>query len=188
MSGSWILSGLLLLPLIGAAFILLLPGETEATKRNARWIALFATLITFVLSLVAWGRFNPGEPGFQLMEERDWFSHAILYKLGVDGVSMPFVLLTTFLMPICNAASWTSIQSRVKAYMICFLVLETLMIGVFVALDLVLFYLFFEGGLIPMFLIIGIWGHKNRVYAAFKFFLYTFTGSVLMLLAITESA
>ena len=184
MSGSSILSGLLLLPLIGALFILLLPGETEATKRNARWIALFATLITFILSLVAWGRFNPAEPGFQLLEEHDWFSHVILYKLGVDGISMPFVLLTTFLLPICIVASWTSIQSRVKSYMICFLVLETLMVGVFVALDLVLFYLFFEGGLIPMFLIIGVWGHQNRVYAAFKFFLYTLTGSLLMLLAI----
>ena len=183
MSNSWILSSLLILPMIGAAFILLLPGDSEATKRNARWIALFATLITFILSLVAWGRFDPSQPGFQLIEERDWFSHAILYKLGVDGVSMPFVLLTTLLMPISIAASW-GIENRVKAYMIAFLALETLMIGVFVALDLVLFYLFFEGGLIPMFLIIGIWGHGNRVYAAFKFFLYTFTGSVLMLLAI----
>ena len=184
MSGSWILSGLLALPLVGALFIALLPGESEATKRNARWIALFATLITFVLSLVAWGRFDPSQPGFQLIEEHDWFSHAILYKLGVDGVSMPFVLLTALLMPISIAASWAPIQSRVKAYMIAFLVLETLMIGVFVALDLVLFYLFFEGVLIPMFLIIGIWGHGNRVYAAFKFFLYTLTGSLLMLLAI----
>jgi len=183
MSGSWILSGLLVLPLLGSAFILLLPGESEETARNARWIALFATVITFALSLVAWERFNAGEPGFQLVEEHDWFSHAILYKLGVDGVSMPFVLLTTFLMPISIAASWR-IENRVKEYMIAFLVLETLMIGVFVALDLVLFYLFFEGGLIPMFLIIGIWGHGNRVYAAFKFFLFTFTGSVLMLLAI----
>jgi NADH-quinone oxidoreductase subunit M len=183
MSGSWILSSLLILPVIGAAFILLLPGDSEATKRNARWIALTATVITFVLSLVAWGRFDPSQPGFQLLEEHDWFSHAILYKLGVDGVSMPFVLLTTFLMPISIAASW-GIENRVKAYMITFLVLETLLIGVFVALDLVLFYLFFEGQLIPMFLIIGIWGHSNRVYAAFKFFLYTFTGSVLMLLAI----
>ena len=128
--------------------------------------------------------FNPGEPGFQLVEQHDWFSHAILYKLGVDGISMPFVLLTTFLMPICIAASWTSIQTRVKEYMIAFLVLETLMIGVFEALDLVLFYLFFEGGLIPMFLIIGVWGGKRRVYAAFKFFLYTLAGSLLMLLAI----
>ena len=183
MSGSWILSGILLLPVVGALFILLLPGETEATKRNARWIALFATLITFVLSLVAWGRFNPAEPGFQLIEEHDWFSHVILYKLGVDGISMPFVLLTTLLMPISIAAAWT-IENRVKECMIAFLVLEMLMIGVFVALDLILFYVFFEGSLIPMFLIIGIWGHKNRVYAAFKFFLYTFTGSVLMLLAI----
>jgi len=183
MPGSWILSGILLLPVVGALFILLLPGETEATKRNARWIALFATLLTFVLSLVAWGRFNPGEPGFQLIEEHDWFSHVILYKLGVDGISMPFVLLTTLLMPISIAAAWT-IENRVKECMIAFLVLEMLMIGVFVALDLILFYVFFEGSLIPMFLIIGIWGHKNRVYAAFKFFLYTFTGSVLMLLAI----
>src|ERR1700760_4552081 len=184
MNGSWILSGILALPLIGALFILLLPGDSEATKRNARWIALFATSTTFLLSLVAWSRFDAAQPGFQLIEERDWFSHAILYKLGVDGVSMPFVLLTTFIMPICIVASWTPIQARVKAYMITFLVMETLMIGVFVALDLVLFYLFFEGGLIPMFIIIGVWGHGNRVYAAFKFFLYTFTGSVLMLLAI----
>jgi NADH-quinone oxidoreductase subunit M len=184
MSGFGILSGILALPLIGALFILLLPGDSDATKRNARWIALFATLITFVLSLVAWGRFDSAQPGFQLIEERDWFSHAILYKLGVDGISMPFVLLTTFIMPICIVASWAPIQTRVKAYLITFLVMETLMVGVFVALDLVLFYLFFEGGLIPMFIIIGIWGHGNRVYAAFKFFLYTFTGSVLMLLAI----
>jgi NADH-quinone oxidoreductase subunit M len=183
MSGSWILSSLLILPLVGVLFILALRGDTPEIRTNARWIALTATLLTFVLSLVAWGRFDPSNPGFQLIEEHDWFSHAILYKLGVDGVSMPFVLLTTFLMPISIAASW-NIEMRVKEYMIAFLVLETLMIGVFVALDLVLFYLFFEGGLIPMFLIIGIWGHGNRVYAAFKFFLYTFTGSVLMLLAI----
>ncbi|MGD1036698.1 MAG: NADH-quinone oxidoreductase subunit M [Roseiarcus sp.] len=184
MSGSWILSGLLVLPLVGAACILVLRGQDEAANNNARWIALWTTLIVFGLSLVAWARFNPSSPGFQLVEQRDWFSHAILYKLGVDGISMPFVLLTTFLMPICIAASWTSIQNRVKEYMIAFLILETLMIGVFVALDLVLFYLFFEGGLIPMFLIIGVWGGKRRVYAAFKFFLYTLTGSLLMLLAI----
>jgi NADH-quinone oxidoreductase subunit M len=184
MSGSWILSGLLVLPLVGAACILVLRGEDEASKNNARWIALWTTLITFGLSLVAWARFDPTLSGFQLVEQRDWFSHAILYKLGVDGISFPFVLLTTFLMPICIAASWTSIQNRVKEYMIAFLILETLMIGVFVALDLVLFYLFFEGGLIPMFLIIGVWGGKRRVYAAFKFFLYTLTGSLLMLLAI----
>jgi NADH-quinone oxidoreductase subunit M len=184
MSGSWILSGLLALPILGSLFILLLPADSEAGKQNARWIALVTTLVTFLLSLVAWGRFDTAQPSFQLIEEHDWFSHAILYKLGVDGISMPFVLLTTFLMPICIAASWTSIQNRVKEYMIAFLVLEALMIGVFVALDLILFYLFFEGGLIPMFLIIGVWGHKNRVYAAFKFFLYTLVGSLLMLLGI----
>jgi len=184
MNGSFILSGMLAAPLIGALFILLLPGDSEAARRNARWIALFATLVAFALSLVAWSRFDASEPGFQLVEERDWFSHAILYKVGVDGVSMPFVLLTTFLMPICIIASWKPIQSRVKEYMINFLVMETMMVGAFIALDLLLFYLFFEGVLIPMFLIIGVWGHGNRIYAAFKFFLYTFTGSVLMLLAI----
>ena len=184
MSGNWILSALLILPIVGALLILTLRGESEAVKNNARWIALWTTLITFILSLYAWAEFDTAKSGFQLVETHDWFSHAILYKLGVDGISMPFVLLTTFLMPISILASWLPIERRVKEYMIAFLVLETLMIGVFVALDLVLFYLFFEGGLIPMFIIIGVWGHARRVYAAFKFFLYTFAGSVLMLLAI----
>ncbi|HWS08424.1 MAG TPA: NADH-quinone oxidoreductase subunit M, partial [Xanthobacteraceae bacterium] len=184
MQGNWILSALLVLPVAGALLILCLRGESEATKDNARWIALWTTLITFVLSICAWGQFDASKSGFQLVEQRDWFSHVMLYKLGVDGIAMPFVLLTAFLMPICILASWASIQSRVKSYMIAFLILETLMIGVFVALDLVLFYLFFDGTLIPMFLIIGIWGHGRRVYAAFKFFLYTLTGSLLMLLAI----
>ncbi len=183
-SGNWILSALLIVPVVGVLAIMTLRGDSEATKNNARWIALWATLITFAISLVAWLEFDRSIPGFQLVETHDWFSHTILYKLGVDGISMPFVLLTTLLMPICILASWTSIEKRVKAYMICFLALETLMIGVFVALDIVLFYLFFEGGLIPMFLIIGIWGHNRRVYAAFKFFLYTLAGSLLMLLAI----
>ena len=184
MSSNWILSALLIIPIIGALLILTLRGEDEAAKSNARWISLWATLITFGLSLVAWGQFDTAKPGFQLVETHDWFSHVILYKLGVDGISIPFVLLTTFLMPICILASWVSVEKRVKEYMIAFLVLETLMIGVFVALDIVLFYLFFEGGLIPMFLIIGVWGGKRRVYAAFKFFLYTLVGSLLMLLAI----
>ncbi len=184
MFGFGILSGLLLLPVVGALCIAILRGEDEATLRNARWIALWTTLITFALSLYAWTQFDPAQPGFQLVEQKDWFSHVMLYKLGVDGISMPFILLTAFLMPLCIAASWVSIQTRVKEYMIAFLILETLMIGVFEALDLVLFYLFFEGGLIPMFLIIGVWGGKNRVYAAFKFFLYTLVGSLLMLLAI----
>jgi NADH-quinone oxidoreductase subunit M len=184
MFGFGILSGLLILPIVGVAALLLLRGEDEATRNNARWIALWTTIATFVLSLFAWGEFNTGAAGFQLVEQRAWFSPGIAYRLGVDGLSLPFVLLTTFLMPFCIGASWLSIEKRVKEYMIAFLVLETLMIGVFEALDLLLFYLFFEGGLIPMFLIIGIWGGKNRVYAAFKFFLYTLLGSLLMLLAI----
>jgi NADH-quinone oxidoreductase subunit M len=184
MSGNWILSALLILPAVGALLILTLRGESEAAYNNARWIALWTTLITFVVSLFAWFQFDTSKPGFQLVEQRDWFSHVILYKLGVDGISLPFVLLTTFLMPMCILASWGPITKRVKAYMVAFLALETLMIGVFEALDIVLFYLFFEGGLIPMFLIIGIWGGKRRVYAAFKFFLYTLVGSLLMLLAI----
>ena len=184
MFGFGILSGLLIVPLVGVVLLLLLRGDDQATNNNARWIALWTTLATFVLSLVAWAEFNTGVAGFQLVEQRSWFSDAITYKLGVDGLSMPFVLLTTFLMPFCIGASWLSIQKRVKEYMIAFLILETLMIGVFEALDIVLFYLFFEGGLIPMFLIIGIWGGKRRVYAAFKFFLYTLLGSLLMLLAI----
>ena len=184
MFGFGILSGLLILPIVGVLALLLLRGDDEATRNNARWIALWTTLATFVLSLFAWGEFNTGSADFQLVEQRAWFSQAITYKLGVDGISLPFVLLTTFLMPFCIGASWLSITTRVKEYMIAFLVLETLMIGVFEALDLLLFYLFFEGGLIPMFLIIGIWGGKRRVYAAFKFFLYTLLGSLLMLLAI----
>jgi NADH-quinone oxidoreductase subunit M len=184
MFGFGILSGLLIIPLVGAGAILVLRGDDKATVNNVRWIALWTTLIVFALSLVAWREFNPAAVGFQLVEQKTWFSAAISYKLGVDGLSMPFVLLTTFLMPISIAATWQPIQRRVAECMVAFLVLETLMIGVFVALDLVLFYLFFEGGLIPMFLIIGVWGGKRRVYAAFKFFLYTLLGSLLMLLAI----
>jgi NADH-quinone oxidoreductase subunit M len=178
-----ILSGLLIVPLVGAAFILCLRGDDEAVRSNARWAALFTTVATFGLSLWAWGRFDPSSPAFQLIESRAWLADTIRFKLGVDGFSMPFVLLTTFLMPFAILASWGPIEHRVKEYMVAFLVLETTMVGVFVALDLFLFYLFFEAGLIPMFLIIGIWGGKRRVYASFKFFLYTLLGSVLMLLA-----
>jgi NADH-quinone oxidoreductase subunit M len=183
MSGFNVLFGLLILPLVGAAFILTLRGDGEAVRSNARWAALATTVATFLLSLYAWTKFDPALATFQLGESHAWLTETIRFKLGVDGFSMPFVLLTTFLMPIAIAASWT-IEHRVKEYMVAFLVLETTMIGVFVALDLVLFYLFFEAGLIPMFLIIGIWGGKRRVYASFKFFLYTLLGSVLMLLAI----
>ena len=184
MFGFGLLSGIIFLPLVGAAFILVLKGEDEATKNNIRWSALLATLVTFVLSLWAWKQFDTATASFQLVEDMRWAGGGLGYKLGVDGMSMPFVLLTTFLMPFCILASWETIQNRVKEYMIAFLVLETLMIGVFCALDLVLFYLFFEGGLIPMFLIIGVWGGKRRIYASFKFFLYTLVGSLLMLLAI----
>ena len=183
MGGFGILSGLLVLPLVGAAFILTLRGDEASVRSNARMAALITTIVTFALSLVAWGRFDPSSASFQLIESHPWITDTIRFKLGVDGFSMPFVLLTTFLMPFCILASWHSIEHRMKEYMVAFLVLETLMIGVFVALDIVLFYVFFEAGLIPMFLIIGIWGGKRRVYASYKFFLYTLLGSVLMLLA-----
>ena len=184
MLGFGLLSGLTFLPFVGVAFLLTQRGDDPATLRNIRWVTLLTTLATFALSLVAWTRFDATSAAFQLVEERSWFGSGLVYKLGVDGFSMPFVLLTTFLMPFAILASWESVEKRVKEYMIAFLVLETLMIGVFCALDLVLFYLFFEGGLIPMFLIIGIWGGKRRVYASFKFFLYTLVGSLLMLIAI----
>jgi NADH-quinone oxidoreductase subunit M len=182
---SWpILSVTTFLPLVGALFIMLMGGEDEAVKRNARWVALWATLITLAVSLLLAWRFDPSSAEFQFVERRPWLAGTIMYHMGVDGISLPFVILTTGLMPICILASWQAIQTRVKEYMIAFLVLETLMIGTFSSLDLVLFYLFFEGGLIPMFLIIGVWGGPRRVYASFKFFLYTLLGSVLMLLAI----
>jgi NADH-quinone oxidoreductase subunit M len=181
---SWpILSVVTFLPIVGAIFIAFLHDD-EAGVRNARWIALWTTLITFIISLILVWRFDPGSADFQFLEKRPWLGGTITYTMGVDGISLPFVILTTAIMPITILASWTSVQNRVRSYMIAFLVLETLMVGTFCALDLVLFYLFFEGGLIPMFLIIGVWGGPRRVYASFKFFLYTFAGSVLMLLAI----
>ena len=185
--GFGLLSGLTILPLVGAALILLLKPD-EAGERNARWTAIWTTLVTFALSLYAWSQFDSAKAGFQLVEKKSWIGESIVYQMGVDGISMPFVLLTTLLMPFCILASWTSIRFRVKEYMAAFLVLETMMIGVFTSLDLVLFYVFFEAGLIPMFLIIGIWGGKRRIYASFKFFLYTLLGSVLMLLAILAMA
>ena len=179
-----LLSIVIFLPLVGAAFILLVRGEEELVARNARNVALWTTLITFVVSLLLWTGFDNTTAAFQFVEKKAWISDGIAYHLGVDGISMLFVILTTFLMPLCILASWRAIETRVKEYMVAFLVLETMMIGVFCALDFVVFYLFFEGGLIPMFLIIGIWGGPRRVYATFKFFLYTLLGSLLMLLAI----
>ena len=182
---SWpILSITTFLPLVGALFIMMLNGEDESGKRNARWVALWATIVTFAVSLMMLARFDGASAEFQFVEKQPWLAGTIIYHMGVDGISFPLVMLTTAILPICIIASWQSIQVRVKEYMIAFLVLETLMIGTFSALDLVLFYLFFEGGLIPMFLIIGVWGGPRRVYASFKFFLYTLLGSVLMLLAI----
>jgi NADH-quinone oxidoreductase subunit M len=168
--------------LVAAAILaLFLKGDDPAAQKNAKWLALIITTVTFLISLRLLIGFDPANSGFQFVEERHWIM-GLTYKLGVDGISVLFVLLTTFLMPITILSCW-GVESRVKEYMVAFLVLEGLMLGVFVALDLVLFYLFFEAGLIPMFLIIGIWGGKERIYAAFKFFLYTFLGSVLMLVA-----
>ncbi|RWM23311.1 MAG: NADH-quinone oxidoreductase subunit M [Mesorhizobium sp.] len=179
-----ILSLVTFLPLVGVLLILFVRDDSENARRNIRAIALFTTTFTFVISLFIWTGFDNSEPGFQFVEKFAWLDSGISYHMGVDGISMLFVILTTFLMPLCILASWESIEKRVKAYMIAFLLLETLMIGVFCALDIVLFYVFFEAGLIPMFIIIGVWGGKRRVYASFKFFLYTLAGSVLMLLAI----
>ncbi len=176
-----ILSIVTFLPLLGALFIAFLPRNAGG-DRNARHTALYTTIFTFAISLLIWINFDPRTADFQFIEDAAWIG-PFRYKMGVDGISMLFVILTTFLMPLCILASWDSVQHRVKEYMIAFLVLETLMIGVFCALDLMLFYLFFEAGLIPMFLIIGVWGGQRRVYASFKFFLYTLLGSVLMLLA-----
>jgi NADH-quinone oxidoreductase subunit M len=178
-----LLSVVTFLPLLGAVFILLARGEDEAAARYARWAALWTTIITFLISLLILKNFVSGQSGYQLVEDHSWLGSIAGYRMGVDGISMPFVILTTLLMPICIAASWF-VKTRVREYMIAFLVLETLMIGVFCATDIVLFYVFFEAGLIPMFLIIGVWGGPRRVYASFKFFLYTLLGSVLMLLAI----
>ncbi len=173
------------LPLVGAAIIFLIWEESEVAHRNVRYVALLTTVLTFIISLGIWISFDNSQAGFQMVEKATWIpGTGISYHLGVDGISMLFVILTTFLMPLCILASWESVKTRIREYMIAFLILETLMIGVFVSLDIVLFYVFFEAGLIPMFLIIGVWGGKRRVYASIKFFLYTLLGSVLMLLAI----
>jgi NADH-quinone oxidoreductase subunit M len=179
-----ILSVVTFLPLVGAVLIYVSRGDDEAARRNSRWIALWTTIVTFAVSLILVARFDSSNPDFQFVEKTTWLANGIGYHMGVDGISLPFVILTTALMPLCILASWKSVTLRVREYMMAFLFLETLMIGTFSALDLVLFYLFFEGGLIPMFLIIGVWGGPRRVYASFKFFLYTLLGSVLMLLAI----
>ena len=191
MGGFPILSALTFLPLVGALIIMAVraatAGSSSSESTNEGRTALLAGLVisgaTFLVSLAAFFYYDPSTPGYQLVEQHVWYQ-SISYKLGIDGLSLPLILLTTFLTPICLLASWNSIHTRVTEYVVAFLVLETFMIGVFTALDLVLFYIFFEAGLIPMFLIIGIWGGKDKIYAAFKFFLYTLLGSLLMLVAV----
>lgn len=183
-----LLSLIIFTPTIGAIVLILFKAFARAddkgiVERNAPAVALVTSLFTFALSVLALIEFNPADPGFQLVEEVSWFA-GFHYRMGVDGISILLVLLTTFLMPLCFIASMKSIKTRVTEYMVAFLILETLMIGVFCSLDIVMFYIFFEAGLIPMYLIIGVWGGDNKVYAAYKFFLYTLLGSMLMLIAV----
>ncbi|WP_332303460.1 NADH-quinone oxidoreductase subunit M [Rhizobium sp. GR12] len=179
-----ILSTVTFLPLVGVVLLLLTNENGPFGRRNILNVSLLTTVFTFLVSLFVWIGFDNSNPGFQMVEKHAWFGNIAAYHLGVDGISMLFVVLTTFLMPFCVLASWQSIEKRIKEYMIAFLLLEVVMIGVFVALDTVLFYVFFEATLIPMFIIIGVWGGKDRVYASYKFFLYTLLGSVLTMLAI----
>jgi NADH-quinone oxidoreductase subunit M len=182
-----LLSLVTFLPLIGVAFILITRGDEALVARNARNIALWTSLIDFVMSLLLWIQFDPGTADFQFVERANWVTlggFQFTYHMGIDGISLFFVLLSTLLTLLSIVSAWEVIQFRVKEFMIAFLVLETLMVGIFCALDFVLFYMFFEGVLIPMFLIIGVWGGSNRIYSAFKFFLYTLLGSVLMMLAV----
>jgi len=178
-----VLSAIVLLPLLAAAWVLLAPGSEDARAANARLTALVVTLIELGLGIALWLAFDTSTAAFQFVERIDLFAPFLSWHLGIDGIALMLIVLSTFLMPFCILASWTSIERRVPEYMAAFLLMETLMIGVFAAQDLFLFYLFFEGGLIPMYLIIGIWGGARRIYASYKFFLYTLLGSVLMLLA-----
>lgn len=180
-----LLSIITFLPLVGVAFILMIRGNAEIVTRNSRNVALLTSCATFVISLFLWFGFDRGTADFQFVEQADWLpGTGISYHMGVDGISVLFVLLSTFLTPICILAGWSAITNRVKEYMIAFLVLETMMVGMFCALDFMLFYIFFEGVLVPMFILIGVWGGPRRIYAAFKFFLYTLAGSLLMLVAL----
>lgn len=180
-----LLSLTIFLPLVGVAFILFIRGEAEVVAQNARAVALWTALATFLLSLMVWANFDPTRDGYQLVEQATWLEPlGIRYHVGIDGISLWLVLLSTLLTLVVVLSSWYSVQERVKEYMITFLIMDTLMVGTFCALDIVMFYIFFEGILIPMYLIIGIWGGPRRIYSAFKFFLYTLAGSVLFLVAI----
>lgn len=184
-AGFPLLSLITWLPLVGCVVIMSVRGDEQTVASNARWAALWTSLIVFALSLVLWFRFDHNDPGFQFVENVPWLpEYGVGYKLGVDGISVLFVLLSTLLTPLCIISAWEIIRTRVREYMLAFLILETMMVGVFCALDFVVFYVFFEGVLIPMYLIIGVWGGPRRVYSAFKFFLYTLTGSVLLLLGL----
>jgi len=179
-----ILSAIIFIPLIGALFILITRGSQKNVEKNSKYVAIFSTLTNFLLALFLWYSFDVSTSDFQFVEEKNWMKGFINFQLGIDGISILFILLTTFITPICVFSGINSIKFKIKEFLIAILVMETLMLGVFCSLDLVVFYLFFEGGLIPMFLIIGVWGGPKRVYSAFKFFLFTLLGSVLMLVAI----
>jgi len=179
-----ILSAIIFIPLIGALFILVTKEEQKAVVKNSKYVAIFSSLTNFFLSIFLWYSFDTSTSEFQFVEEKNWMEGFINFQLGIDGISILFILLTTFIAPICIFSGINSIRFKLKEFLIAILVMETFMLGVFCSLDLVIFYLFFEGGLIPMFLIIGIWGGQKRVYSAFKFFLFTLLGSVLMLIAI----
>ena len=179
-----ILSAIIFIPLIGAIFIFINRGSQKNVEKNSKYVAIFTSLTNFFLSLFLWFSFDTSTSNFQFVEEKNWIDGFIKFQLGVDGISILFIMLTTFIAPVCIFSGINSIKFKIKEFLIAILVMETLMLGVFCALDLVIFYLFFEGGLIPMFLIIGIWGGPKRVYSAFKFFLFTLLGSVLMLIAI----
>ena len=179
-----ILSSLILLPFIGALFLIFTNEKTKTSIQTIKYVALFVTFVNFFISIYIWYLFDKSIFEFQFVEEKQWLKGFVNYKVGVDGISILFIILTTFITPLCVISINNSINFRLKDYLIAILILESLMIGVFCSLDLIIFYLFFEGGLIPMFLIIGIWGGDRRVYSAFKFFLYTLLGSVLMLIAI----
>ena len=179
-----ILSAIIFVPIIGVIFILITTGTERNIEKNSKYVAIFSSLVNFILTILLWFSFDSSKAAFQFIEERTWIDGFVNYKIGIDGISLLFVLLTAFISPLCIFSGIQSVKFKIKEFLIAILLMETLMIGVFCSLDLVLFYLFFEGGLIPMFLIIGIWGGSNRVYSAFKFFLYTLLGSVLMLVAI----
>jgi NADH-quinone oxidoreductase subunit M len=178
-----ILSSLILLPIVGALF-LFFTKDKDGNNLTAKYVALFTTIVNFLISIYLWLLFDPTTSAFQFVEERTWIKDFINYKVGVDGISILFILLTTFITPLCIVSVNNTVKNRLRDFLIAILIMESFMIGVFCALDLIVFYLFFEAGLIPMFLIIGIWGGPKRVYSAFKFFLYTLLGSVLMLVAI----